>query len=94
MRDEFTATLSEQTQCLPREIYGDQVRKALRPDDSSLRALRAEMYADRLCNGLDIWTGELLDEACEESAWMLGLRSRPKGGERRPKTPDGLVKAA
>jgi len=93
MSDDFTATLSEQTQCVPREIYGDQVRKAPQRDDSDLRASRAELYADRLNNGLDIWTGEPLDEAREETTRMRALRSRPKCGERQPKTRNRLVKA-
>ena len=93
MSDDFTPTLFEQTQCLPRDIYGDQVRKAPQRDDSALRASRAELYANRLNNGLDIWTGESLDDAREETTRMLGLRSQPKRGERQPKTRNRLVKA-
>lgn len=94
MSDEFTPTLSDLTQCLPRELYGDQTRKACHSDDSNLRAARVEVYSKRLMNGLDIWTGDPLDEACEEATRMLGLESRSKCGGRRPQNQNGKVKAA
>ena len=93
MSDEFTV-LSDQMQCLSRELHGDPVRKMTRADDSDLRAGRVEVYAERLMNGLDIWTGEPLDEACLEASRMLGLESQTKCGGRRTGALNGLGRAA
>lgn len=94
MSDEFTPNLADQTQCLPRELYGDQVPKVSQRDDSDERATQVELYAERLMNGLDMWTGEPLADASEEVTRMLDVRSRPKCDGSRPKTHNGMVKAA
>ena len=65
---ESNTALSEFTQCLPFELYGDRGRRASRFDDSHLRALRVELYAERLMHGLDLWSGRPLDDAGEEAA--------------------------
>ncbi len=73
----------DSSRCLPIELFGDRVRKSARCDESDLRAGRTELYASRLMQGLDIWTGKPLPDACVEATRIQAEQGRPKRGGRR-----------
>ena len=85
MKNEFSVPLSDVTRSLHMELYAQPRSKVSRYDDSDMRAPRVETYARRLANGQDLWTGEPLDEACEEATRIIEQQSKPKGGGRRPR---------
>ena len=71
----------DSSRCLPIELFGDRVRKSARCDESDLRAGRTELYASRLMQGLDIWTGKPLPDACVEATRIQAEQGRPKRGK-------------
>ena len=85
MKNESSLPLSDVTRSLPMELYAQPRSKVSRYDDSDLRAPRVEMYARRLANGQDLWSGEPLGEAYEEATRILEQQSKPKCGGRRPR---------
>lgn len=84
--DQGPVSVSERSRLLPRELFGDPVRKAARVSDDNARAPLVNLYAERLMKGLDIWTGQPSEEAWAEAVRIRAALDQPKHGGRRQQT--------
>lgn len=85
MRSKSTVTLSDVTGAMPMELYVAPRTNVFHYDDSELRASWVDVYAERLMNGQDLWSGEPLEAAREEARRILDQQSKPQFGCRRPR---------
>lgn len=92
MNDKMTRAMCEETRCLPVELFGERRRRAVRNDDSDIRAAWVDVYAERLANGQDLWSGMPLEDARKEASRIRRHVSSNYGRDR--KTREDTIRAA